>query len=127
MGLAVIGCGPQKSLSPIHSAHSFRSSLTPDSHELRGLASYYGRKFHGRRTASGEKYHRQQLTAAHRTIPFGTMVKVINLENDQSVIVRINDRGPFVKGRVIDLSYAAAKHIGMISKGIISVVLEIVD
>ena len=65
MGLAVIGCGPQKSLSPIHSAHSFRSSLTPDSHELRGLASYYGRKFHGRRTASGEKYRRQQLTAAH--------------------------------------------------------------
>ncbi|WP_457679850.1 septal ring lytic transglycosylase RlpA family protein [Thermovibrio sp.] len=82
-----------------------------------GIASWYGPGFHGSRTASGEIYNMYKLTAAHKTLPLGTYVKVINLENGKSVIVKINDRGPFVKGRIIDLSYAAAKRLGMLKKG----------
>ena len=82
-----------------------------------GIASWYGPGFHGSRTASGEIYNMYKLTAAHKTLPLGTYVKVINLENGKSVIVKINDRGPFVKGRIIDLSYAAAKKLGMLKKG----------
>ncbi len=81
-----------------------------------GIASWYGPKFHGRRTASGEVFDMHRLTAAHPWLPFGTIVKVTNLENGLSVVVRINDRGPFVKGRIIDLSYAAAKKIRMLRR-----------
>ncbi len=81
-----------------------------------GVASWYGPKFHGRRTASGEVFDMHRLTAAHPWLPFGTIVKVTNLENGLSVVVRINDRGPFVKGRIIDLSYAAAKKIRMLRR-----------
>lgn len=90
-----------------------------------GYASYYSKKFKGRRTASGEIFDPMKLTAAHKTLPFGTFVKVTNLENKRSVVVRINDRGPFVRGRIIDLSYKAALKIGMISKGIVKVKLEV--
>jgi rare lipoprotein A len=83
----------------------------------RGIASWYGREFHGKPTASGEIYNMYDLTAAHRALPLGTSAMVTNLENNRSVRVRINDRGPFVKGRIIDLSYAAAKVIGMADKG----------
>ena len=82
-----------------------------------GVASWYGPGFHGRRTANGEVYDQYELTAAHRTLPLGTRVCVTNLDNGRSVEVRINDRGPFVGGRVIDLSYAAARVIGMIGPG----------
>ncbi|WP_456342205.1 septal ring lytic transglycosylase RlpA family protein [Thermovibrio sp.] len=82
-----------------------------------GIASWYGPGFHGSRTASGEIYNMYKLTAAHKTLPLGTYVKVVNLENGKSVIVKVNDRGPFVEGRIIDLSYAAAKKIGMLKKG----------
>jgi rare lipoprotein A (peptidoglycan hydrolase) len=82
-----------------------------------GVASYYGREFHGRRTANGEKFDMNAMTAAHRTLPFGTVVRVTNPANNKSVRVRINDRGPFVSGRDIDLSYAAAKAIGLLSVG----------
>ena len=78
-----------------------------------GVASWYGGKFHGRTTANGEKYNMWSLTAAHKTLPFGTRVKVTNTNTGGTVIVRINDRGPFVAGRVIDLSKAAANEIGM--------------
>jgi rare lipoprotein A len=78
-----------------------------------GIASWYGHPFDGRRTASGEIYNMYAMTAAHRTLPFGTMVRVHNLENGQSTVVRITDRGPFVEGRIIDLSYAAAQAIHM--------------
>jgi rare lipoprotein A len=77
------------------------------------LASYYGQEFAGRRTASGERFNPNAMTAAHRTLRFGTRVRVTNSSNGRSVIVRINDRGPFVKGRAIDLSRAAARAIGM--------------
>jgi rare lipoprotein A len=90
-----------------------------------GLASWYGGKFQGRRTASGEIFDTRQLTAAHKSLPFGTRVLVTNLENGQSVTVRINDRGPFVAGRVIDLSLAAAAAIGLTGKGVAPVRLEV--
>ncbi|PSL35521.1 septal ring lytic transglycosylase RlpA family protein [Chitinophaga ginsengisoli] len=83
-----------------------------------GKASYYADKFEGRKTASGETYHQGGLTAAHRTLPFGTKVKVLNISNGKSVTVRINDRGPFSQGRVIDLSKKAAKRIGMLTTGV---------
>lgn len=91
-----------------------------------GIASWYGKKFHGKRTASGEVFDMYKLTAAHRLLPFGTRVKVKNLENGKEVIVRINDRGPNKRGRIIDLSYASAKRIGMIEKGLVKVRLEVI-
>jgi rare lipoprotein A len=90
---------------------------------LSGLASYYGKEFHGRKTASGEPFNMNALTAAHRTLPFNTTVRVTNAKNGKSVTVRINDRGPFVAGRIIDLSYAAAKAIGLLSVGQVSVAI----
>ena len=86
-----------------------------------GKASWYGDKFHGRKTASGEIYNMNAMTAAHRKLPFGTRVKVTSKANGQSVIVKINDRGPFAKKRIIDVSKAAAKKLGMIKSGEISV------
>lgn len=85
------------------------------------MASWYGPKFHGRRTASGEVFNMHQLSAAHRTLPLGSWVHVTNLENGQSIQVRINDRGPFVRGRIIDLSYAAARSIDMVQQGVVRV------
>lgn len=90
-----------------------------------GIASWYGHPYHGRQAASGEIYNMHAMTAAHRTLPFGTMVKVYNLNNGQETTVRINDRGPFVEGRIIDLSYAAAQAIRM--PGIAPVRLEVLD
>jgi rare lipoprotein A len=89
-----------------------------------GMASWYGPSFHGKRTASGEVYDMEKLTAAHRTLPFGTLVRVTNLANDRTVVVRINDRGPFVAGRVIDLSRAAARELDMLVSGTARVRLE---
>ncbi len=91
-----------------------------------GIASYYGtKKFHNSRTASGERMHRDSLTAAHRTYPFGTRVKVTNLQNQKSVVVRINDRGPASKKRIIDVSVAAARKLGMIQSGLAKVRVEV--
>ncbi|EGJ34779.1 rare lipoprotein A [Moorena producens 3L] len=92
---------------------------------VRGIASWYGSGFHGRRTASGERFNQYALTAAHRTLRFGTRVKVTNLRNGRSVIVRINDRGPYVRGRIIDLSRGAARIIGLVRSGTGSVRIEI--
>jgi rare lipoprotein A len=89
-----------------------------------GQASYYADKFHGRPTASGQKYDRRAFTAAHRDLPFGTRVQVRNLTNNQTVVVTINDRGPFTKGRVIDLSRAAAEQIGLVGPGVAKVELR---
>ena len=83
----------------------------------RGIASWYGPGFQGRRTASGERYNMHNLTAAHRTLPFGSLVEVRNRDNGRTVRVRINDRGPFIDGRIIDLSHAAARAIGMVGPG----------
>jgi rare lipoprotein A len=98
-------------------------SAEPD---LQGVASWYGGKFHGRLTSSGEVFDTNDMTAAHRTLPFGTLVKVTNLDNGKSAVVKINDRGPFVDGRIIDLSRAAAEEIDMLEQGVARVSLEIV-
>jgi rare lipoprotein A len=90
-----------------------------------GVASYYAHKFHGRETASGEIYDETALTAAHRRLPFGTLVRVTNLVNGRSVVLRINDRGPFVEGRVIDVSYRAARELDFVEEGLARVRLEV--
>lgn len=90
-----------------------------------GVASYYGEKYNGRRTSSGEIFHMNSLTAAHRDYPFGTIVKVTNLANGKTVLVKINDRGPLVDGRIIDLSYGAAKILDMLKSGTAKVRIDI--
>ncbi|NIA68719.1 septal ring lytic transglycosylase RlpA family protein [Pelagibius litoralis] len=90
-----------------------------------GLASWYGKRFHGRLTASGTRFDMAALTAAHRSLPFGTRVRVINQANQRSVVVTINDRGPFIKGRVIDLSRAAARELAFIDSGVTKVRVEV--
>lgn len=92
-----------------------------------GVASWYGKKFHGRLTSNGEVYDMYQVTAAHKTLPIPSMVKVTNLDNGKHVILRINDRGPFHDNRIIDLSYAAAKELGYSDKGLAPVVVEALD
>jgi rare lipoprotein A len=113
LSLVTVGCaGPQPARQSATNGH--------------GVASWYGKQYHGRKTASGEPFNMNALTAAHRTHPFGTTVRVTNLDNGKDVVVRINDRGPYAKGRVIDLSYAAAKRIGMVEAGVADVRLEVV-
>ena len=97
------------------------------SYDATGIASWYGRDFHGRRTANGEIYDMHALSAAHKTLPLPTLVRVTNLENGRSVIVRVNDRGPFVKNRLIDLSYAAAKQLGYADRGTTRVRVQTLD
>lgn len=118
VGLMTVGCGASRT-----------TATSPDGqrHEVQGLASYYGERFHGRTTASGETYDMYAFTAAHRTLPFGTTVRVVEVESRRSVVVRITDRGPFVDGRVIDLSYAAAQELGMIRAGVVPVEIEILN
>jgi rare lipoprotein A len=112
--------------SPAGELVASRSAAKPLAAEV-GIASYYGGKFHGRLTANGETFDMNELTAAHPRLAFGTRVKVTHLEANRSVIVRINDRGPFVKGRIIDLSQAAAQELQMIRSGIARVKLEVLN
>ena len=91
-----------------------------------GVVSGYGDKFHGRKTASGETYDKHELTAAHKSLPFGTKVKVTNIRNGKSVVVEINDRGPYAKSRVLDLSQAAFSEIGHTNTGVMQVEYEII-
>lgn len=94
---------------------------------LEGVASYYADDFHGKLTSNGETFNMDDLTAAHRTFPFGTRIKVTNLANQKTVVVRVNDRGPFIDGRIIDLSRGAAKEIGSIQTGTTRVRLEVLQ
>ena len=110
-----LGCSMAIALFLIH------MNVIGQSFKQTGVASFYADKFVGRTTANGEKYRHNKLTAAHKSLPFGTMVKVRNLENNKEVVVRINDRGPFVAGRIIDLSKAAAEKIDFVQKGIVRV------
>lgn len=100
-------------------------SYEPFEKSVVGEASFYGKEFEGRKTASGERYHGDELTAAHRTLPFGTRLKVTNLANDRSVKVVVNDRGPHRRHRVIDLSRRAAKELGMLRSGVARVRVEV--
>lgn len=95
--------------------------------QFTGLASWYGPGFHGRRTANGEKFDQNELTAAHKTLPFNTRVRVTSVTSGKSVIVTINDRGPYVRGRMIDLSAAAAREIGLRARGVGKVKLEVLE
>jgi rare lipoprotein A len=106
------------------STQSYQYTYEPKDIKL-GKASYYASFFSGRKTANGEIYSPYKLTAAHRALPFGTVVKVTNLNNNKSVVVTINDRGPYVKGRIIDLSREAAKRIGMLHNGVVNVKVEL--
>ncbi|HEX9051656.1 MAG TPA: septal ring lytic transglycosylase RlpA family protein [Anaeromyxobacter sp.] len=92
-----------------------------------GLASFYGRRFHGHRTASGQRYDMRAFTCAHRTAPFGTRLRVTDLETGRSVVVIVNDRGPFVRGRVVDVSLAAARELGIVERGVARVRIELVS
>ncbi len=94
---------------------------------LEGVASYYADDFHGKLTSNGEIFDMDALTAAHRTFPFGTMLRVTNLTNNKTVVVRVNDRGPFVEGRIIDLSRAAARELDLIKTGTARVKLEVLE
>jgi len=101
--------------------------IDPHGYDQTGVASYYGAKHHGNRTASGEAFNQNSLTAAHRQLPFGTRVKVTNLKNDKSCVVRINDRGPHTRGRIIDVSREAAERLGMIGSGTARVRVQALD
>lgn len=107
-----------KTYYPLVSAKGFREV---------GKASWYGKKFHGRTTASGERYNMYAMTAAHTILPFHTTVRVTDVRSGRSVIVRVNDRGPFSSGRVIDLSYKAAQQLGMANAGVARVRIEAID
>ena len=121
--LALPACG-RRAPSPVPVTAS--SIPAGGSHEA-GIASWYGPGFHGRTTANGETYDMYAMTAAHKTLPFETWVRVVNLDNSESTVVRINDRGPFIEGRVIDLSRTAAEDISMVGPGTARVQLLIVD
>jgi rare lipoprotein A len=100
---------------------------TEPTHTLQGMASWYGHPHHGRLTASGQRFNMYDFTAAHRTLPFGSKVRVVHLSSGRSTVVTITDRGPFINDRVIDLSYAAARQIGLIGPGTGLVQLEILE
>lgn len=108
----------------VSSCSTYRLGEADPVYAAEGFASWYGPGFHGRTTANGERYNQYAMTAAHKSLPFGTKVRVINLENDKEVIVRINDRGPYVQGRIIDLSRKAAKQLTMLGKGTAKVRVE---
>lgn len=103
---------------------SFRPDTSPAPYRVRGKASWYGKQFHGRRTTSGERYDMFAMTAAHPTLPIPSYARVTNLANGKSVVVRINDRGPFHRGRLLDLSYAAAHRLSFVGQGSASVLVE---
>ena len=126
------GCAHRKATGPVTTAEDVQQRdivepppVKPGRTE-KGIASWYGEPYHGRRTASGEIYDMHRLTAAHRTLEFGTVVRVTRRDTQAGVRVRINDRGPFIEGRIIDLSYAAAKKIGLDVDGLAPVKMEVV-
>lgn len=116
----LIGC----SVSP-----RFRTEPTPSESKILsteiGIASYYGKEFHGKKTASGEIFDMYKFSAAHQDYPLGTIVRVTNLSNGKSLVLKINDRGPFLKGRIIDLSYAAANELDFVLEGTTTVKIEV--
>ena len=125
--LLLSGCASsvRYSTGPDAAPRRRQSGRTQAAGVFTGVASYYGPGFHGKQTANGERFDMHAMSAAHKTLPFNTRLRVTNLENGKSVTVRINDRGPFVHGRVLDLSQGAAKAIDMIGSGIARVRCEV--
>lgn len=122
LALALSGCAARSPV--VIGAPPDRVTPRAETTAVSGRASYYGGRFHGRRTASGARFDQNAMTAAHPTLPFGTRVRVTNLANDRSVLVKITDRGPFVRGRIIDVSREAARQLGFLRKGLATVRLE---
>ena len=119
---------PPRVVRPKTPAHPVDpAAISTDKAYQIGVASYYGKKFHRRETASGETFNMYKLTAAHRVLPLGTVVKVTHLENGRWVVVKVNDRGPFIEGRILDLSFAAALELEMVRAGTARVMIEIVE
>ncbi len=124
---------PASTLPPSVPPEAYVPSVAPQreaalpKNPLRGIASWYGNRFYGRVTASGETYDMYAMTACNNTLPFGTMVRVVNLKNHRSVVVRINDRGSLLPGRIIDLSYAAADRLQILHDGLAQVKLEVLS
>src|SRR5258708_35293001 len=117
---------PARASVPVSTPAATSSPSEARGHTETGIASWYGNPYHGRRTASGEIYDMEQLTAAHPTLPFQTVIEVTNLDNGKRVTVRITDRGPFAKGRILDLSHAAARAIEMLGPGTARVRLKVI-
>ncbi len=111
----------------ILSFFSSLSSFSVENYPQYGNASWYGGPLHGKKTASGERFDMYSFTGAHRELPFGTIIMVTNLRNGKEVYIKVNDRGPFVKGRIVDLSHAAAKAIGFNRRGVIRVKIEVIS
>ena len=127
--VGIIGCGPSIAYGDyVNSNGMSRKEIEAIKNHPRvqiGVASYYGSKFHKKRTANGEIFNMYKVSAAHKTLPLGTKVRVINLKNGRSLTMKINDRGPYVKGRVIDLSYKAAQKLGFVNQGTTKVRIEV--
>ncbi len=113
--------------NPVYRSTGISASGTVAGFQQRGVASYYGDGFHGNLTANGETFDMYALTCAHLTLPFDTIIRVVNLDNDREVTVRVNDRGPYVGGRIIDLSTGAAEELGMLEAGIANVLLMVLN
>jgi rare lipoprotein A len=130
LAAAFVGCGGSAS-KPAAKASDDKSgksvAATTPGHVQEGIASWYGGKHHGGPTASGERFDKNAMTAAHRTLRMNSRVRVTNKRNGRSVVVRINDRGPYTKGRIIDVSEAAARQLGMIERGIVPVRVEVMS
>lgn len=125
--LLVAGSVLAVSCSSLHeSMDAVYANVTP-LESVEGIASYYSDKFQGRKTASGERYNRNSLTAAHRSYPFGTLLRVRSTQSGETVVVRVNDRGPSKRSRLLDLSYAAAAHIGMLRAGLVRVTIDVMS
>jgi rare lipoprotein A len=125
--LALLACSCGIVSSPVYMTVPGRATeLIVNGFSQRGRASFYAEAFHGRTTANGETFDMNAMTCAHLTLPFGTILKVTNLDNDRSVTVRINDRGPYVGGRIIDLSKGAARSLDMIESGVANVLIEVI-
>lgn len=120
----ILACSKPGTHSTLKMQDKFGPKAKPDL-ILNGLASWYGHPFHGRITANGERYNMFELTAAHKSLPFGSMLRVHNLNNDKTIIVRVNDRGPYIGRRILDLSYTAAKNLDMVKDGVINVKIEV--
>ena len=119
-----LGCGSKKSSRGYQHSDELKNV---DGFTQTGLASWYGDKEHGNLAASGERFSKYDYTAAHKSLPFGTVVRVTNLENGMDVVVKINDRGPFIRGRIIDLSYSSAKSIDLVRTGVAKVKVEVIS
>lgn len=127
IALTLVGCSNTPKKTVAYPKSHVKNSRFKVGKTIRGKASWYGDYFHGKKTASGEKYNMYNLTAANKTLPFGTIVRVTNLNNGKSVKVKINDRGPYIEGRMIDLSRAAFKKIAPLGVGVLDVEVTILN